>query len=110
MALVRNSPAIQLLREEKFDEFNQLATERRADLENADLRMVDLRRVNLVKANLRGAYLKNADLRGQDLSDADLTGASLHDARVGGCLFPTNLGADEIRMSVMLGTRMRPRA
>ncbi len=110
MALVRESAAVVLLREEKFDEFNQLTAGRAADLENADLRMLDLRKANLAKANLRGAYLKNADLRGQDLSDADLTGASLHDARVGGCLFPTNLGADEIAMSVALGTRMRPRS
>jgi uncharacterized protein YjbI with pentapeptide repeats len=110
MPLVRDSAAVLLLREEKFDEFNTLTAERPADLENADLRMVDLRRANLVKANLRGAYLKNADLRGQDLSDADLTGASLHDARVGGCLFPASLGADEIAMSVTLGTRMRVRS
>jgi uncharacterized protein YjbI with pentapeptide repeats len=110
MALVRDSGAVLLLREEKFDEFNRLTAGSPADLENADLRMVDLRAANLAKANLRGAYLKNADLRGQDLSEADLTGASLHDARVGGCLFPANLGADEITMSVALGTRMRPRA
>jgi uncharacterized protein YjbI with pentapeptide repeats len=109
MALVRDSYVVILLREERYDEFNERAAVKPVDLENADLRMVDLRQANLLKANLRGAYLKNADLRGLDLSQADLTGASLHDARIGGCLFPINLGADEITMSVRLGTRMRPR-
>ncbi len=109
MALVRDSVPITLLREDKIDEFNQLAGEKPVDLENADLRMVDLRRANLAKANLRGAYLRNADLRGVDLSDADLAGASLHDARISGCLFPMSISAEEISLSVTLGTRMRPR-
>ncbi len=109
MALVRESTAITLLREDKIDDFNELAAQKAVDLENADLRMVDLRRANLAKANLRGAYLRHADLRGVDLSDADLAGASLHDARISGCLFPMNIGAEEISLSVTLGTRMRPR-
>jgi uncharacterized protein YjbI with pentapeptide repeats len=109
MALVRDSVPITLLREEKIDEFNQQAAEKPVDLENADLRMVDLRRADLAKANLRGAYLRHADLRGVDLSDADLSGASLHDARISGCLFPMSISAEEISLSVTLGTRMRPR-
>lgn len=109
MALVCDIVPVVLLREEKVDEFNALAAEKPVDLENADLRMVDLRKANLAKANMRGAYLRNADLRGVDLSDADLTGASLHEARVSGCLFPINIAAEEISMSVTLGTRMRPR-
>ncbi len=109
MALVRDSVPVLLLREEKVDQFNALAAEKPVSLENADLRMVDLRRATLTKVNLRGAYLRSADLRGVDLSDADLTGASLHDARISGCLFPMNIAADEISLSVALGTRMRPR-
>ena len=109
MALVRDSVAVMLLREEKYEEFNEHAAENSLSLENADLRMVDLRRANLTKANLRGAYLRNADMRGVDLSDADLTGASLHDAWISGCLFPINISAEEISLSVTFGTRMRPR-
>lgn len=109
MALVRDTVPVVLLREEKVDEFNVHAAAGPVDLENADLRMVDLRQATLGKANLRGAYLRNADLRGLDLSDADLTGASLHEARISGCLFPLNIAADEISLSVALGTRMRPR-
>jgi uncharacterized protein YjbI with pentapeptide repeats len=109
MALVRDSVPVTLLREEKVDEFNAQMAGKPADLENADLRMVDLRHANLAKANLRGAYLRNADLRGVDLSDADLSGASVHEAHVSGCLFPMSISAEEITMSVSLGTRMRPR-
>lgn len=109
MALDRDSVLVRLLREEQIDDFNERAKASPPQLENADLRMVDLRHADLVKANLRGAYLRNADLRGVDLSDADLTGASLHDARISGCLFPPSLPAEEITLSVTLGTRMRQR-
>lgn len=109
MALDRDSVLVRLLREEKVDDFNERVKASPPQLENADLRMVDLRRADIVKANLRGAYLRNADLRGVDLSDADLSGASLHDARISGCLFPPGLPADEITLSVTLGTRMRQR-
>jgi uncharacterized protein YjbI with pentapeptide repeats len=107
MALDRDSELVLLLREEKVDAFNERAQQSPPQLENADLRMVDLTRAHLVKANLRGAYLRNADLRGVDLSDADLAGASLHDARISGCLFPVSIPADEIALSVTLGSRLR---
>jgi uncharacterized protein YjbI with pentapeptide repeats len=109
MPLVSDTVLVKLLREDRVDEFNATAANKTTDLENADLRMVDLRRADLRRANLRGAYLRNADLRGVDLSEADLEGASLHDARISGCLFPMNIGADEITMSVAHGTRMRTR-
>ena len=107
MALIHNSEWIDLLREENFATFNERARREPPDLENADLRLVDLRKAHLQSANLRGAYLRNADLRGVDLSKADLEGASIHDACVGGCLFPSNLRADEISASVATGMRMR---
>jgi uncharacterized protein YjbI with pentapeptide repeats len=109
MGLIRDSALIRLLRDEKIDEFNVEAAKGCPDLTNADLRMVDLRRARLQKANLRGAYLRNADLRGVDLSEADLHGASVHDAQIGGCLFPNDLGADEVMLSIQWGTRMRMR-
>ena len=109
MPLIRESELIRLLREDRFEEFNERARQTPPDLENADLRMLDLRPACLVKATLRGAYLRNADLRGVDLSDADLTGASIHDARISGCFFPPSLPAEEISLSLAQGTRMRPR-
>lgn len=109
MALVRNTDWVRLLLAEDNDAFNLKALHEPPNLENADLRMLDLRRIDLHRANLRGAYLRNADLRGLDLSLAHLDGASLHEARVAGCLFPGNLSAQEISLSVTLGTRMRTR-
>jgi uncharacterized protein YjbI with pentapeptide repeats len=101
---------LRLIREENWDEFNAQAKGTPPQLANADLRMADLRRASLTRADLRGAYLRNADLRGLDLSEADLHGASLHEARISGVFFPANLAPEEIRLSVLLGTRMRTRA
>ncbi|MCA9728422.1 MAG: pentapeptide repeat-containing protein [Candidatus Eisenbacteria bacterium] len=109
MTLERKKPAIELLVEGRYQEFNKMAADGAVDLENADLRMADLRNAHLRTANLRGAYLRNADLRGVDLSEADLEGASLNSARVSGCYFPPSVGADEIRLSVEHGTRIRCR-
>jgi hypothetical protein len=39
----------------------------------------------------------------------DLAGCSLFHAKVSGTLFPSNLDADEIRLSLEQGTRMRTR-
>ncbi|MCX5736252.1 MAG: pentapeptide repeat-containing protein [candidate division NC10 bacterium] len=109
MALIRDSKLANLLREGHFEEFNRLAAQEPPDLRNADLRMLDLRHADLTHADLRGAYLRNADLRGLDLSEASLEGASLHDTRVSGVLFPAALHAEEIRLSLTFGTRMRAR-
>lgn len=109
MELVHDSELRILLYDEKIDEFNRLAGEDPPDLENTALRGLDLRRADLSHANLRGAYLRNADLRGVDLRHADLEGASIQGARISGALFPANLAADEIALSVDRGTRMRAR-
>ena len=77
------------------------------DLSNVNLRGADLRRANLRKADLRNAYCHSADLRGVDLSEAKLEGASFHMARVSGAYFPPNVPADEIRLSLEIGTRIR---
>jgi uncharacterized protein YjbI with pentapeptide repeats len=98
-----------LLRDGQLDQFNKRAEKEIPDLENADLRMVDLRAANLRQANLEGAYLRNADLRGVDLSEANLDGASIHEARISGALFPRDILADELTLSVWKGTRMRAR-
>ena len=60
-------------------------------------------------ADLRGAYCHSADLRGVDLSEAQIEGASFHLARVSGAYFPANVSADEIQLSMDLGTRVRCR-
>lgn len=103
--------ALELIHEEHDDAFNQYVEKSggEIDLTNAHLRSHDLRKFNLKRANLCGAYLRAADLRALDLSDAWLDGASLKDARVSGTLFPRDLHADEIIMSLTHGTRLRHR-
>lgn len=107
MALTRRGAWIELLLGEGVEEFNKRAQTEPPDLQNADLRMADLRRMDLRRADLRGAYLRAADLRGVDLLEADMDGASINEARISGALFPRNISAEEITLSVWKGTRMR---
>ena len=93
-----------------MDEFNRRkAGGERCDLRNCHFRGLDLRALEPTGLDLSGAYLRQADLRGLNLSKTRLEGASLHAAHVSGVLFPIELTAGEIEMSVRLGTRMRYR-
>jgi len=108
MAISKNKPLCQVLSHGKVEDFNREAKRLGVvDLAEADLRGLDLRHANLKSADLRGAYLRSADLRGLDLSDAQLAGASMRQAQVSGTLFPANVAAEEIRLSLEFGTRIR---
>ncbi|MDR2946559.1 MAG: pentapeptide repeat-containing protein [Candidatus Adiutrix sp.] len=108
MSDVKRSPKPQILFEENREAFNRAVEKgQRPDFSNQNLSDLDLSGFNLKTANLAGAYLRGANLNGQDLSEANLHGASLKQAKISGCLFPTNISAEEIRLSVDLGTRMR---
>lgn len=110
MPLVKEGSLSELLRDEKVEAFNrEVAAGAVLDLVDANLRMVNLRGAKLRNADLRGAYLRNADLRGVDLSGANLDGASIYQARVSGTFFPADLPAEEIRLSLDHGTRLRAR-
>jgi uncharacterized protein YjbI with pentapeptide repeats len=109
MALTRAGAWVELLLAGEVEAFNERAGRERPELADTDLRLADLRGMNLRRANLRGAYLRQADLRGLDLSEADLDGASINEARISGTLFPRDIAADEITLSVWKGTRMRAR-
>lgn len=104
-----NEQALGLIQEERALDFNNLieANGGVVDLSGAHLRAYDLRKFNLSKANLSGAYLRAADIRSCDLSGANLEGASMKEAKVSGVLFPRDLSAHEIQMSLMHGTRLR---
>lgn len=104
--------ALSLVQEERHLEFNQLVESNggSVDLSGAHLRAYDLKKFNLKQANLTNAYMRSADLRGVDLSAANLQGASLKEAKVSGVSFPLNLEANEIMMSLVHGTRLRPKA
>jgi uncharacterized protein YjbI with pentapeptide repeats len=87
----------------------QIAGRETVDFSDSDLRGTDLRGADLRKVSLRGCYLRDADLRGLDLTHMDLSGCSLHNAKISGTFFPDNLDADEIRLSIDFGTRLRNR-
>jgi len=108
MTDLKRTPKPKILFEENRDAFNKVvAGGKVADFSNQNLSDLDLTGFNLKNANLSGAYLRGANLAGQDLSGANLHGASLKQAKVSGCLFPDDIPAEEIRLSVDLGTRMR---
>lgn len=105
-----DDPMYQLLRNGKVDEFNTLRERGHGcDLRNADLRGLDLRKLDARGLDLRDCYLRQADLRGMDFSETRLEGASINGAKVSGVLFPRDLSADEITLSLLHGTRMRYR-
>lgn len=101
--------ALLLVQEDKPREFNRLIESQNGmvDLSESHFRGYDLRKFNFKNANLSNCYLRNADLRGLDLSEANLTGTSIRDAKVSGVLFPSNISAEEIRLSLEFGTRLR---
>ena len=101
-------PLYQLLHLEKIEEFNK----RRAAGEAFDLRGINLRSMDLRGLNTKGlaftdSYLRGTDIRGLDLSHCHMEGASIYEAKISGTLFPRELSADEIRLSVSMGTRLR---
>ncbi|MEW6261542.1 MAG: pentapeptide repeat-containing protein [Thermodesulfobacteriota bacterium] len=107
---IRLAPKPSVLFEENIDEFNRLVESGRPpDLKNANLAGLDLRRARLAGLNLSGCYLRGANLSGLDLTGCNLAGASLRGAHISGTLFPDNLSAEEIKLSVEYGTRLRIR-
>ena len=92
------------------EQFNELAAQGKIPhLQNQNLENLDLRGYHLSNMDLSGAYMRGVNLSGLDLSDANFSGASLKDAKVSGCYFPKDLPADEIRLSLEFGTRIRHR-
>lgn len=105
---IKTDGLYQALREGHIEDFNRRsAAGETCDLTHCDFRSLDLRGWEAHGLDLSGGYFRNADLRGVDLSSCRLDGASFHDARVAGVLFPSEIGASEILMSVQLGTRVR---
>ncbi|MDX8395895.1 MAG: pentapeptide repeat-containing protein [Mariprofundaceae bacterium] len=97
-----------LLREEKITEANELlASGFEADLSDTDFRALHLCGLNTQNLDFSNSYFRLADLRGLDFRTCNLEGASLHAAHITGCYFPKTLSAEEIKMSVKYGTRMR---
>ncbi|MDR2302726.1 MAG: pentapeptide repeat-containing protein [Deltaproteobacteria bacterium] len=108
MAEIKRTPKPTIMFEENAPKYNQLVLEGKApNLACQNLSDLDLRAFNLTTADLRGCYLRGANLSGLDLSGANLDGASIKNAQISGCLFPHNLSACEIQLSLHHGTRLR---
>jgi len=103
-------PLYVLLRDEQVQEFNRRRPSGSAcDLRGLSFRARDLRNLDASGIDFGDAYFRDADLRGIDFRNANLEGASIASAKISGAYFPEALSAEEIRMSVEYGTRMRYR-
>jgi len=105
---IKRAPRPKELFEENRAQFNEaVAKGLKPDFSYQNLSDLDLSGFDLHNANLAGAYLRGVILSGVDLSEANLHGASLKGARVSGCLFPAEIQAQEIWLSLEKGTRLR---
>ncbi|MEM6774158.1 MAG: pentapeptide repeat-containing protein [Pseudomonadota bacterium] len=107
---IKQDPLYQLLRQENVKAFNeQRDSLDTSELKNGDYRGRDLRNMNAAGLDFSNAYFRNADLSGIDFRNTRLEGASLLDAKLSGAYFPAELTAEEIRLSLDTGTRLRYR-
>ena len=105
---IHTDPIYQLLYNENIDEFNRYREEAKsAMLRGGVYRNLDLRNMIADGLDFSDAYFRGADLRGIDFRNANLEGASMIEAKISGCYFPKELSPEEIRLSVMAGTRLR---
>lgn len=108
--VIHQNPMYQLLRNERVEEFNQRkARGEQGVLAGGDYRGLDLRLLDAAGLDFSNAYFRNTDLRGVDFRATCLEGASMAEAHISGCYFPPELPAEEIRLSLEIGTRMRYR-
>jgi uncharacterized protein YjbI with pentapeptide repeats len=106
--VIKQDPLYQLLRTENIKEFNEQRDKLDTDeLKNGDYRGRDLRNMNAAGLDFSNSYFRNADLSGIDFRNTNLEGASLLDAKLSGTYFPAALSAQEIRLSLDTGTRLR---
>lgn len=106
--VIKPDPLYQLLRNEDVKSFNEkrdsLDT---SELKSGDYRGRDLRNMQAQGLDFSNAYFRNADLSGIDFRETNLEGASLLDAKISGVYFPEDISAEEIRLSLETGTRLR---
>jgi uncharacterized protein YjbI with pentapeptide repeats len=108
--IIHTNPMYQLLRQENIAEFNaRTAKGERGELRGGDYRGLDLRNLNADGLDFTDSYFRGADLRGVDFRKCPLEGASICEAKISGCYFPYELSAEEIRLSVEGGIRLRYR-
>lgn len=107
---ISNDPMYRMLREGCIKEFNiKKGSGDTCDLRGCDLRGLDLRGLDADGLDFSDCYFRQSDLRGLDLSKANMNGASINACKISGVLFPHELSAPEIELSLLHGTRMRYR-
>ena len=105
---ISKDPMYLMLREGCIKEFNvKKAAGDKCDLRGCDLRGLDLRGLDADGLDFSDCYFRQSDLRGIDLSKAKMEGASINACKISGVLFPVELSASEIELSLLHGTRMR---
>ena len=105
---ISKDPMYLMLREGCIKEFNvKKAAGDKCDLRGCDLRGLDLRGLDADGLDFSDYYFRQSDLRGVDLSKTKMDGASINACKISGVLFPVELSASEIELSLLHGTRMR---
>jgi len=105
---ISHDPMYQLLREGCIKEFNvKKASGETCDLRSCDMRGLDLRGLDATGLDFRDSYFRQSDLWGIDFSQSNLQGVSINACKISGVLFPAELSAAEIELSLLHGTRMR---
>ncbi len=105
---IKQDPLYQLLRNEDLKAFNEQRDKLdTGELKSGDYRGRDLRNMNARGLDFSDSYFRNSDLSGIDFRQTNLEGASLLDAKLSGTYFPEELSAEEIRLSLDTGTRLR---
>ena len=110
--ILYHNALFELLRADQVDEFNRRKAAGEptdGQLYGGDFRGLDLRNLDADGLDLRDAYFRGADMRGIDFRKANIEGASFCQAHISGCYFPKEVSAEEIRLSVDLGIRIRYR-
>jgi uncharacterized protein YjbI with pentapeptide repeats len=108
--VIKQDPLYQLLRNEDIKEFNDQRDKLDSgELKSGDYRGRDLRNMNADGLDFSNSYFRNADLSGIDFRNTNLEGASLLDAKLSGTYLPSALSAEEIRLSLDTGMRLRYR-
>lgn len=105
-----DDPLFKLLSAEDIEAFNS-ARDRldTGNLTGKHYRGLDLRGINADGLDFSNSYFRGADLRGIDFRNTRLEGCSFTEAKISGCYFPPEIGAEELRLSVEMGTRIRYR-
>ena len=106
---ISDDPLYRLLRDGKVAEFNQrVAAGEQANVAGCDYRHLNLQGLETSGLDFSNCYFRQTDLRGIDFSNcATLNGTSIHGAKISGVLFPKELSANEILLSLEHGTRLR---